>query len=72
MKQGSLWKAVVFALASAGVLSACIVEPAHPPQPAPVAEVRPAPPATNYHWVHGRYVWSDNRWVWVRGYWVQD
>jgi len=72
MKERSLLKAAGLALACAGVLSACIVEPAQPPQPAPVAEVQPAAPATDYHWVKGRWVWADGRWMWVKGYWVQD
>ncbi|TKC91250.1 hypothetical protein FAZ69_07505 [Trinickia terrae] len=67
-----LLRATAVAIVCAAVLPGCVVPPAHPPQPAPVAEVRPPPPASGYHWVHGRYVWADGRWVWVRGYWVQD
>jgi hypothetical protein len=72
MKEGSLWKAAGLALACAGLLSACIVEPAHPPRPAEVIEAPPPAPAPGYHWVKGRWVWADNRWMWVKGYWVQN
>ncbi len=39
--------------ASAVLMSACVVEPVRPPQPAPVAEVAPPPPAPGYRWARG-------------------
>jgi hypothetical protein len=51
-------------------LAACVVEPARPPQPAPLVEVVPARPAPEYHWVKGHYVWAGNHWDWVRGHWA--
>lgn len=51
-------------------LSACVVEPARPPQPAPLVEVVPAAPAPGYHWVKGHYRWEGNHWAWVPGHWV--
>jgi hypothetical protein len=65
--------ALVFAAAAAAVsLSACIVEPARPPQPAPLVEVVPAAPAPGYYWVKGHYVWRHGRWEWIRGHWALD
>ncbi|WP_199541778.1 YXWGXW repeat-containing protein [Paraburkholderia kururiensis] len=61
---------VSVALASAALLSACIVEPARPPQPAPMVEVVPAAPGPTYHWVKGHYRWEGNHWQWVPGHWV--
>lgn len=58
--------------AAAVSLTACIVEPARPPQPAPLVEVVPARPAPEYHWVKGHYVWAGNHWDWVRGHWAQS
>jgi hypothetical protein len=57
------------AIASGVLLSGCVVEPARPPQPAPVAEVMPPPPAQGYHWVKGHYRWEGNHWQWVPGHW---
>jgi hypothetical protein len=54
----------------AGLLSACVVEPARPPQPEPVVEVMPAAPAPGYRWVKGHYRWEGNHWAWARGHWV--
>lgn len=51
-------------------LAACVVEPARPPQPAPLVEVMPAAPSPGYHWVRGHYVWARDRWEWVRGHWA--
>ena len=34
-------------------------------EPAP-----PAPAATGYTWVPGRYLWRDGRWQWESGQWV--
>jgi hypothetical protein len=56
--------------AAALSLSACIVEPARPPRPAPLVEVVPERPAPEYHWVKGHYVWAGNHWDWVRGHWA--
>lgn len=53
----------------ASTLSACYVEPARPPQPAPVVEVMPAAPAPGYEWVKGHYRWEGNHWQWVPGHW---
>lgn len=58
--------------AAALALSACVVEPARPPRPAPLVEVVPARPAPEYHWVKGHYVWVGNHWDWVRGHWALD
>jgi len=55
--------------ATAVLLSACVVEPARPVQPAPLVEVVPAAPAPGYHWVKGHYVWRHGRWEWIRGHW---
>jgi hypothetical protein len=52
------------------MLSACIVEPARPPEPAPRVEVVPPAPAPGYHWVKGHYRWEGNHWNWVPGHWV--
>ena len=39
--------------------------------PAAQAEtVPPAPAASGYTWVPGRYEWRDGRWVWLSGTWV--
>jgi hypothetical protein len=51
-------------------MSACVVEPARPPQPAPVVEVAPPPPAPGYRWAKGHYRWAGNHWAWVPGHWV--
>lgn len=56
--------------ASAVLMSACVVEPARPPQPAPVVEVAPPPPASGYRWAKGHYRWAGNHWAWVPGHWV--
>ncbi|RQS23531.1 YXWGXW repeat-containing protein [Burkholderia sp. Bp8998] len=55
---------------SAALMSACVVEPARPPQPAPVVEVMPPPPAPGYRWTKGHYRWAGNHWAWVPGHWV--
>ncbi|RQZ20751.1 hypothetical protein DIE15_01375 [Burkholderia sp. Bp9031] len=60
----------VLVTASAALMSACVVEPARPPQPAPVAEVAPPPPAPGYRWAKGHYRWAGNHWAWVPGHWV--
>jgi hypothetical protein len=52
------------------LLSACVVEPGRPPQPAPLVEVVPVAPAPGYHWVKGHYRWEGNHWAWVPGHWV--
>lgn len=72
MKERSLVQAAGLALICAATLSACVVTPARPAQPAPVVEVMPAAPAPGYHWVKGRWVWAEGRWVWVKGYWVPN
>ncbi|PMS16480.1 hypothetical protein C0Z18_23230 [Trinickia dabaoshanensis] len=64
---------LALALPAAAVsLAACVVEPARPPQPAPLVEVVPVAPAPGYHWVRGHYAWRHDRWEWVRGHWVLD
>lgn len=60
------------ASAAAVLLSACVVEPARPAQPAPLVEVVPVAPAPGYHWVKGHYVWRYGRWEWIRGHWALD
>jgi hypothetical protein len=52
------------------LLSACVVEPARPPEPPPRAEAPPPPPAPGYHWVKGHYRWNGNNWEWIPGHWV--
>jgi|HubBroStandDraft_5_1064220.scaffolds.fasta_scaffold124934_2 hypothetical protein len=59
-------------IACAVALSACVVQPARPPQPEPVVEVMPAAPAPGYHWVKGHYRWEGDRWVWMRGHWAPN
>ncbi|WP_206951367.1 YXWGXW repeat-containing protein [Trinickia acidisoli] len=61
-------------LLSAAVMSlaACVVEPARPPQPAPLVEVVPAAPAPGYHWVKGHYAWRAGRWEWIHGHWMPN
>ncbi len=51
------------------VATGCVVEPARPPEPAPVAEVAPPPPAQGYRWVKGHYRWEGNHWQWIPGHW---
>ncbi|MBI0331280.1 YXWGXW repeat-containing protein [Burkholderia plantarii] len=70
MKIRSTSAAAFAACACAALLSACVVEPARPPQPAPRVEVMPAPPAPGYRWVKGHYRWEGNHWAWVPGHWV--
>lgn len=72
MKKTSIPKAVWLACACAASLSACVIEPARPPQPAPRVEVVPAAPAPAYHWVKGHYRWAgrEGQWVWVPGHWA--
>ncbi|AOJ35191.1 YXWGXW repeat-containing protein [Burkholderia metallica] len=60
----------VLVAASAALMSACVVEPARPPQPAPVVEVPPPMPAPGYRWAKGHYRWAGNHWAWVPGHWV--
>ena len=60
----------VLVTASAARMSACVVEPARPPQPAPVAEAAAPPPAPGYRWAKGHYRWAGNHWAWVPGHWV--
>jgi hypothetical protein len=63
-------------LASAALLTACIVQPAgppaaqRPPEPEARVEVVPPAPAQGYQWVKGHYRWDGNQWVWVEGHWV--
>ncbi|MGR3906446.1 hypothetical protein Q3A80_05325 [Burkholderia sp. SR8] len=45
--------------ATAALMSACVVEPARPP-----------PPAPGYRWAKGHYRWAGNHWAWVPGHWV--
>jgi hypothetical protein len=68
MKMKASWM-LAGALATGVLLSGCVVEPARPPQPAPVAEVAPPPPAQGYRWVKGHYRWEGNHWEWVPGHW---
>lgn len=70
MKIRSTIRAVSLAGLSAALLSACVVEPARPPQPAPLVEVMPPAPAPGYHWVEGHYRWEGNHWAWVPGHWA--
>ena len=57
-------------LTGAALLSACVVEPARPPEPTPRVEVMPPAPSPGYHWVKGHYRWEGNHWAWVPGHWV--
>ncbi|MCP3710179.1 hypothetical protein M3I54_24970 [Paraburkholderia sp. CNPSo 3274] len=58
-------------VACAALLSACIVEPGHPPEPAPRVETPPPAPAQGYAWAKGHYRWEGNQWVWIPGHWVR-
>ncbi len=60
----------VLVAASATLMSACVVEPVRPPQPAPVVETPPPMPAPGYRWAKGHYRWAGNHWAWVPGHWV--
>ncbi|MBV6306980.1 YXWGXW repeat-containing protein [Candidimonas humi] len=72
MKIRSTLSAVLLAGACSTLLSACVVEPARPPRPAPRVEVMPRAPAPGYHWVKGHYRWYGNQWAWVPGHWVRN
>jgi hypothetical protein len=37
--------------------------------PAPIVEVRPAPPERGFVWVDGYHRWDGARYVWVPGHW---
>ncbi|WP_407655384.1 hypothetical protein [Burkholderia alba] len=63
-------RTATLAAALAATLSACVVEPARPPQPAPIIEEVPIAPGPAYHWVKGHYRWEGNHWGWVRGHWA--
>ncbi|HEX5656437.1 MAG TPA: hypothetical protein VFX59_04545 [Polyangiales bacterium] len=39
------------------------------PPPAPIVEVRPAPPQPSYVWVSGYWWWNQPAWTWAPGYW---
>jgi hypothetical protein len=39
------------------------------PPPAPLVEVRPAPPQPSYVWVGGYWWWGNTAWTWAPGYW---
>lgn len=69
MKPRTLSAVSCIVVAGAAMLSGCVVEPVHPPQPEPLVEVMPAAPAPGYHWVKGHYRWEGDRWVWRRGHW---
>jgi hypothetical protein len=56
----------------AAVVSACVVQPARPPQPEPVVEIMSAAPAPGYRWVKGDYRREGNRWVWKGGQWAAN
>ncbi|MCG1056061.1 hypothetical protein KQH49_14500 [Mycetohabitans sp. B5] len=51
-------RALVLTVAVPAALAACVVEPARPPQPAPVVEVLPGGLAPGYHWSKGHYRWD--------------
>ncbi len=70
MKKNVPVRSLVWAAGLAVVLSACVVEPARPPQPEPIVEVMPVAPGPAYHWVKGHYRWEGNHWAWVRGHWA--
>jgi hypothetical protein len=76
---------IMAALGAALLLGACMTvvrEPAPPPSPAPrvvvreipapVAEARPAPPASGWHWRPGHWAWHDTGWRWVPGEWLPN
>lgn len=48
-------RALVLTAAVPAALAACVVEPARPPQPAPVVEMVPGGPMPGYHWTKGHY-----------------
>jgi hypothetical protein len=74
--------ALALALASAALLSGCIVVPAHRggyhvaepavvvdvPPPSPYVEVQPAMPYPGAVWVDGYWGWRGGRHHWVPGY----
>jgi hypothetical protein len=70
MKKPSTFTAALLSCVCAALLSACVVEPARPPEPEPRVEVVPAAPAPGYHWVKGRYRWEGNQWESVHGHWA--
>ena len=39
--------------------------------PAPIVEVRHAPPHHGYVWREGYHHWDGHRYVWIRGRWVR-
>jgi hypothetical protein len=39
------------------------------PPPAPIAEVRSAPPSATASWVSGYWHWEGARYVWIPGHW---
>ena len=39
--------------------------------PAPIVEVRHAPPRAGYVWVPGYYGWNHGEYRWVAGYWAK-
>lgn len=61
---------------AAAALSACVVAPMYPPEPAvvvqqspprPYVEVVPAAPFAGAIWINGYWGWSRNRYEWVPG-----
>jgi hypothetical protein len=70
MQKRSTLQAALLSCACAALLSACVVAPARPPQPAPLVEAVPVAPGPGYHWVRGHYRWAGNHWFWVRGHWA--
>src|SRR5262245_40155727 len=40
------------------------------PPPAPIAEVRYAPPAPDHVWVDGYWDWTGADWTWTAGYYA--
>jgi hypothetical protein len=39
--------------------------------PAPLMEVRTAPPGRGYVWVKGHWRWMGHRYVWIHGHWLR-
>lgn len=72
---------LVATLASASLLSACIVAPAGRPiyrepvmvaPPPPRVEYRTPPPAEGYIWISGFWNWEGGHHEWVPGRWEQS
>jgi hypothetical protein len=80
MKATKIFKSVLLAAVTVGMVSGCDVyvhqpaaevEVAGPPPPAPAeVDVETPMPGPDYIWIGGAWDWGPgNRWVWDRGHW---